>query len=74
MNADAIGGSDIIRLSDWFDSLGLDQTDISDRMGWSIYKHGSSGLVSVDITSCLTPDNVPCGAIRYNNEPEYLDY
>ena len=74
LNADAIGGSDIIRLSDWFDSLGLDQTDISDRMGWSIYKHGSSGLVSVDITSCLTPDNVPCGAIRYNNEPEYLDY
>lgn len=74
LNAEAIGGEDTIRLSDWFNRLGLENTYISDSLGWSVYNNGVTGLIDIDINSTLTPDNVPCGAIYYRREPKYLDY
>lgn len=71
LNAEALSdpfGS--ITLSDWYNKLGLDSTDISDDIGWTI-QNGTSGLIDIQIDSILTPnDNVPCGSIYYNNRPK----
>jgi len=70
LNADALtnmGGE--ITLSDWYIKLGLDPTEMSDNMGWTII-NGVSGLVDIRVDSTLTPDNIPCGSIYYNNRPK----
>ncbi len=62
-----------ISLSDWFDSLGLPKTDISDNIGWDIQKHGKNGKIVVDFITILTEDKKPCVEIYYNTRPEYFD-
>lgn len=61
-----------ISLSDWFYSLGLPKTDISDNIGWDIQRHGKNGKIDVDFVTILTDDKKPCVEIYYNTRPEYL--
>lgn len=73
LNATAIGGIfGVISLTDWFNKLGLDETAISDTIGWSI-ENGKAGLLDISIDSHLTPDNLPCGAIHYINRPKPIN-
>jgi len=60
-----------ITLSDWFRQLNLEETYISDTMGWCV-DQGPKGLVEIAIDSSLTPDNIPCGSIHYINRPMLL--
>lgn len=62
-----------VSLSDWFYSLGLSKTDISDNMGWDIQKHGKNGKIDVELIAILTEDKKPCVEIHYNTRPEYFD-
>lgn len=73
LNADAIAGNDIITLTDWFDKIGLDRTDISDFMGWYVYE-GKNSLIDVTLSSSMTPDKVPCASVEYLIEPKYLNH
>lgn len=61
--------SGVIYLSDWYEELGLNSTELSDEMGWTI-ADGVNGIISVDIHSALTNDNVPCGSIYYKTRPK----
>ena len=61
----------VTTLSDWYYSIGLDSTDISDTMGWKVLD-GSAGLIDISLNSALTPDDEPCGAIYYNSHPKVL--
>lgn len=72
LNARAMGDmSGVTTLNDWFDILGLENTLLGETMGWSILD-GKSGIIDISIDSVLTPDNEPCGAIRYNTRPKQI--
>lgn len=69
LNADALTNTfGSITLNDWFDEIGLDRTDLGSYMGWDL-EHGMSDLIDISLNSSLTPDDIPCGAIYYNNRP-----
>lgn len=73
LNSNALSGFDgTITLTDWFDKLGLSKTNISDTIGWNTNK-GQKGLIDISIDSTITPDDVPCGSIYYNNRPALLE-
>lgn len=70
LNAKAMSNiTGITTLSDWFEELGLARTSISEDIGWAI-ENGSNGIISIDVISSMTPDNVPCGSISYNTLPK----
>lgn len=72
LNADAITDPfGQITLTQWYNVIGLDETEMSDDMGWTIM-NGTSGLIDIQVDSVLTPDNTPCGSIHYNNRPKML--
>ena len=58
-------------LNEWFDILGLEDTLLGETMGWSILD-GKMGIIDISIDTVLTPNNEPCGAIRYNTRPKQL--
>lgn len=71
LNADALGSmSGEITLGDWYDILGLPGIDGDETRGWTI-SNGKQGLIDISIDSVISPDNQPCGAIRYNTAPIY---
>ena len=70
LNAKAMSNMNgVTTLSDWFEELGLSRTSISEDIGWSL-ENGSNGIISIDVISSMTPDNVPCGSINYNTLPK----
>ena len=72
LNADALGSmSGEITLGDWYDILGLPSTSLDNELGWTI-ADGKQGIIDISIDSVLTPDNIPCGAIRYNTVPKKI--
>lgn len=72
LNARALSNlSGVITLGDWYDILGLDGTDLDNEIGWSIV-NGQEGIIDISIDSVLTPDNQPCGSIRYNTRPKKI--
>lgn len=72
LNARAIGDmSGVISLNDWFQKLGLDAVDMGDEVGWSI-ADGERNIIDISISSHVTKDNVPCGAIYYNCRPKAI--
>jgi len=72
LNAQAMGDlSGVTTLNDWFDILGLEETVLGETMGWSI-QDGKQGIIDISIDTVLTPDNEPCGAIRYNTRPKQV--
>lgn len=70
MYGDAFGQ---ISLSDFYDELGLERTDISDDMGWNIEK----GSIKIDFHPVMCDDenspyhNKPCLAIYYSTTPKW---
>lgn len=58
-----------VSLSDFYDEIGLDRTDISDSIGWNVTK----GFIDIDLPLARDPDGRPCFAIYYNNRPTW-DY
>jgi hypothetical protein len=73
LNKDAISSmSGEVDLNSWYDAIGLPRTSLGDEIGWNL-RNGVKSLIDISISSSLTPDNVPCGAISYNNNPDKLD-
>lgn len=72
LNATAMGEvSGTITLGEWYSILGLDRTELDDLLGWSI-SNGKQGIIDISVDSVMTPDNQPCGSIRYNTVPKTL--
>lgn len=72
LNAMAMGTlNGIITLGDWYDILGLEATELNNELGWSI-QDGKDGIIDISIDSGLTPDQQPCGVIRYNTRPKKI--
>jgi len=72
LNARALGDmSGVITIGDWYDILGLESTALDDSLGWTI-ADGKQGIIDISIDSVLTPDNQPCGSIRYNTVPKKI--
>lgn len=72
LNADVITNmSGYVTLTDWYLKIGLDSTELSDNMGWSI-ENGKQSLLNISLDSVLTSDDIPCGAIYYNNLPKTI--
>lgn len=71
LNAKAVSSFDgYTSLSDWFDELGLDKTDISDNLGWDIVNGPERGIIDISITATIGPNDAPCGSICYNSLPK----
>ena len=72
LNARALGDmSGVITIGDWYDILGLESTALDDDLGW-IIADGKQGIIDISIDSVLTPDDQPCGSIRYNTRPKKI--
>lgn len=56
-----------ISLSDFYDELGLNHTDISDQIGWNL----EDGLLEVSFDSMILPDGRPCITLEYHVAPKY---
>lgn len=61
--------SDYISLSEFYDEIGLEHTDISDYLGWNI----ADGLLDVTFGSRIASDGTPCITLDYRIAPRY-DY
>lgn len=66
MLTDAFG---YVSVNEFYDELGLDGIGVGDDLGWNV----SSGLIDIELSSCLTPDDQPCVAINFVIVPKY-DY
>lgn len=72
LNAQALSDlSGVITLNEWFYILGLEGTSLGDELGWTI-TDGKQGIIDISVDSVLTPDDNPCGAIRYNTTPKKI--
>lgn len=60
-----------ITLNEWFDRLGLEDTEVGDIMGWEL-DGKPYNLIDISISSHITKDNIPCGAISYRRTPTKL--
>lgn len=56
---------DYASLSDFYDEIRLDHTEESDDIGWNI----DSGLLELEFSSCISPDQEPALVIRFNKRP-----
>ena len=56
-----------VSLSDFYDELGLDHTDISDQIGWNL----DDGLLEVSFDSMILADGRPCITLEYHVAPKY---
>lgn len=73
LNAKALGEvTGVITLNEWFEALGLPETAIGDQQGWSITGNTGGTLIDISISTHLTSDNEPCGAISYKVLPAML--
>ena len=74
LNSEAISGMNgFTSLNDWFEKLGLETTDMGDEIGWDVTS-GAKNIIDISISSHVTKDNTPCGAIYYNKRPDKLKY
>lgn len=74
LNAEAIGSMSMsISLNEWFSRLGLEDTEIGDVIGWEL-DGNPNNLINIEITSHITKDNIPVGAISYKNQPTKLKW
>ena len=72
LNSEAITNmSGQTTLNDWFQKIGLETTEIGETLGWNLMSNPSN-LIDISISSHITKDNVPCGAIYYNRQPVAL--
>lgn len=74
LNASAISSmSGQITLNQWYSKLGLEENDAGDEVGWDL-RNNSKALIDISISSHITKDNIPCGAISYNKAPDKLNW
>lgn len=59
-------------LNEWFEKLGLEPTSIGEDIGWELLGGFKSSMIDISISSHLTKDNIPCGAIEYRRQPSLL--
>lgn len=72
LNAEALGSfGGQITLNSWFARLGLEDTSIGYEMGWDL-NGDPNNLISLELTSHLSEDNIPVGAISYRKKPTIL--
>ena len=55
-----------ILLSDFYDAIGLKQTDISDDIGWNI----ENGSIKVEFHPAMSDKGKPCLALYYETAPK----
>ena len=58
--------SGYVSLSDFYDEIHLERTDISDNIGWN-----TNELIDIDFHPAMTDKNKPCIALYYNAAPKY---
>lgn len=58
-----------VSLNDFYWEIGLDGTDLGDKMGWNL----SKGYMDLSFSSQLADDGTPCAVIMYGIPPVY-DY
>ena len=75
INEKALGSTTgMYSLNDWFEAIGLDETDVGDMLGWCTPGYGcSQGLMRISLESTVTKDNKPCGCIYYDVRPYYVN-
>ena len=56
-----------VSLSEFYDELGLEHTDVSDDLGWNL----DNGLVDIDFDSRIAEDGTPCITLNYRVAPRY---
>ena len=68
LNMRMIGGDSYISLSQFYDGVGLEHTDISDRLGWNLY---TDGQIDIRFGSQIAADGRPCIVVDYAVQPRY---
>lgn len=58
-----------VSLNDFYDEIGLEQTELGERMGWNTDK----GLIDIHFSPSITKDDQPCLVIDHRNAPTW-DY
>lgn len=56
-----------ISLSEFYNEIGLDNTKVSDDLGWNL----DEGLIDIDFSSQLADDGTPCVVVDYLVPPRY---
>ena len=56
-----------VSLSEFYDELDLDHTQVSDEMGWNL----DDGLIEVTFGSHISDDGRPCIVVNYAKAPRY---
>lgn len=65
MLVDGYGGT--ASLNDFFDKIGLPDTDAGEALGWNM----SNGLVEIIFGAQIAPDGQPCLVLKYDKPPVY---
>lgn len=55
-----------ISVNDFYDEIGLEQTDIGDELGWNVNQ-----LMDIDFTSQIADNGEPCIVLNYSVAPKY---
>ena len=58
--------SGYVSLSDFYDEIGLEHTEISDELGWNV-----DNLLDISFYPVLTDDGKPCVSLDYSTAPKY---
>lgn len=56
-----------ISLTEFYDAIGLEQTKLSDELGWNL----DNGLIEADFSSRISDDGRPCIVLDYLVAPRY---
>lgn len=56
-----------VSLNDFYDEIGLDRTDLGDKIGWNIGK----GMIDIHISPGLTKDDKPCIVLDFTVPPAW---
>ena len=56
-----------ISLSEFYDEIGLDRTDVSDELGWNL----DDGLLEIHYDTTMSSDGRPCIVLSYHIAPKY---
>ena len=67
LNARMVNGEMYISLNEFYNELGLSNTELGDSLGWNV----NDGLIDVEFSSQLDDDGVPCIVISYLVAPKY---
>lgn len=58
-----------VSVNEFYDELDLEHISVGDELGWNV----ATGMIDIQLGSCLAKDNTPCVVIDYKVAPKY-DY